>query len=84
MNVESVSLDDLKSGQLKTSWCPIIDHPGIPDEHREAVSRTVMISYLKSVAEGAWNVSDKWNKLLPSYRLTSVEEYLTKVWEDKP
>lgn len=83
MDVESVSLEDLRAGQLKTSWCPIIDHPGIPDEHREAVSRTVMISYLKSVAERAWNVSDEWNKRLPSYRLTSVEEYLTKIWENK-
>lgn len=43
-----------------------------------------MVSYLESVAEGAWNVSDEWNKLLSSYRLTSAKEYLKKAWEDKP
>lgn len=84
MKVESVSLEDLREGQLKTSWCPLITHPCIPDEHREIISRHVMITFLRSVAQGAWTVSDTWNRLLPDNKHISVEDYLTQVWTGKP
>ncbi|KAK0650732.1 hypothetical protein DIS24_g6558 [Lasiodiplodia hormozganensis] len=84
MKVESVSLEDLREGQLKTSWCPLITHPCLPDEHREIISRHVMITFLRSVAQGAWTVSDTWNRLLPDNKHISVEDYLTQVWTGKP
>ncbi|KAL1629935.1 hypothetical protein SLS54_000794 [Diplodia seriata] len=51
---------------------------------REIISRHIMITFLRSVAQGAWTVSDSWNKLLPDYKYTSAEDYLTQIWMGKP
>lgn len=30
--------------------------------------------------DGAFQVSDEWNKLLPDFKFTQPEEFLTKAW----
>ncbi|GME23603.1 hypothetical protein BKCO1_1000043 [Neofusicoccum parvum] len=84
MTVESVSMEDLRVGKLKTTWFPLLNHPGVPEEYKEIVSRNVMISFVRSAAERSWSVSDEWNRLLPHYRFTAAEDYLREVWEGKP
>ncbi|KKY14169.1 hypothetical protein UCDDS831_g08384 [Diplodia seriata] len=81
---ELIRLGEKLRGQLKSSWCPLLTHPCFPDEHREIISRHIMITFLRSVAQGAWTVSDSWNKLLPDYKYTSAEDYLTQIWMGKP
>jgi hypothetical protein len=44
----------------------------------------VLISTLLSSAKGAWDVSDDFNRLLPDYKFTRIEDFLAKVWEGKP
>ncbi|KAH6612513.1 nmrA-like family protein-like protein [Boeremia exigua] len=84
ITVDSLDLDELKAGQFNASWVPIIQHPGIPDDQREAISRSVMAAYVLSTAQGGWDVPGEWNERLPSFRPTSAEEYLSRVWESKP
>ncbi|KAH7018717.1 hypothetical protein B0J12DRAFT_416208 [Macrophomina phaseolina] len=84
MKVETVSLDDLRAGQLKTSWRPDISHPTVPKELKDTISERMFLFFLNSVAHGCWNVSDTWNKLLPHYHFTTAEEYLSSIWAGKP
>jgi len=35
---------------------------------------------LLGFSEGAFDVSDEWNKLLPEYKFTGAEEFLTDAW----
>jgi len=46
--------------------------------------KTVLIGTLLSCAKGAWDVSDALNQLLPNYKFTQIEEFLSEVWEGKP
>ncbi len=46
--------------------------------------KTVLIGMLLSSAKGAWDVSDEFNRLLPDYKFTQAEDFLTQVWEGKP
>lgn len=46
--------------------------------------KKVLIGTLLSSAKGAWDVSDAFNKLLPDYEFTQIENFLAKVWEGKP
>ena len=46
--------------------------------------KTVLVGTLLSSAKGAWDVSDAWNQLLPDYKFTQMEDFLIKVWEEKP
>lgn len=84
MDVESVSLEDLEAGELKSSWYPPLNHPSIPAEMVDEMSKTATIHFLCSAAKGEWSVSDDWNKLLPSFRFTTAEEYLRTIWDGKP
>lgn len=83
MKVEKVSLNDLRAGQLKTSWRPDISHPTVPKELKDTISERMLIFFLNSVAQHCWHVSDTWNKLLPHYRFTTAEEYLSGIWAGK-
>lgn len=83
IEVERLAIEDLEAGQFNTSWVPIIQHPSMPDEHREAISRQVMFSYVLSTAKGAWETTNDWNIRLPDYQFTSAAEYLRRAWADK-
>ncbi|CAL1714285.1 unnamed protein product [Somion occarium] len=60
-SVETIKLEDLETGNINTSWFPVVGHPSIPKEEVESFS-----------------------KLLPSYKFTGVEEFLSEVWAGKP
>jgi hypothetical protein len=72
---------------LKTSWTLEKKHRAVTQEQADQVAgmiKTVMIGTLLSSANGAWEVSDAFNQLLPDYEFTEIEEFLSKVWEGKP
>jgi len=58
--------------------------PGLPAEQVEQFSKVVLIGYLLSGFHSAWAVSDQWNRLLPDYKFTDAEEFITKSWAGKP
>lgn len=75
---------DLDAGELKTSWCPVVEHSSIPPERSDEMSRLITLCFLQGVQKGGWCVSDVWTKLVPKLSLQTAEEYLTEVWKDKP
>lgn len=46
--------------------------------------KAVLIGTLLAGAKGAWNTSDEFNRILPDYKFTQIEEFLAEVWENKP
>ncbi|KAH7159717.1 hypothetical protein B0J13DRAFT_580930 [Dactylonectria estremocensis] len=80
--VDKVSYEASKAGTAELPWCPQLTHKGVPSEMRTEMSRHIALAYMTSFAEGAWSVSDEWNRLLPDYSFSSAEEYLRKVWMD--
>ena len=46
--------------------------------------KAVLIGTLLSGAKGAWDVSDEFNGILPDYDFAQIEDFLAKVWKDKP
>lgn len=80
MQVDEVSLDRLRAGELNASWYPLMEYPGFSEDQIRAISKSGTVSFVRSAAEGAWNVSAKWNDLLPHYKFVTADEYLTKIW----
>ncbi|CAD0022035.1 unnamed protein product, partial [Aureobasidium pullulans] len=76
--------EELKDGSWKSSWSPKIEHPSIPADQVDQLSKFMVGSILLGVAAGEFVCSDEWNKLLPDFEFTQAEEYLTKAWKDKP
>jgi len=77
--VTRLDAKDVQDGEYETPWCPLIDHPNVPVEMREIVSKVVLREYLLSLANGKWSVSDEWNNLL-DFQLTSMDKFLASVW----
>lgn len=82
--VETVKLEDLEAGKLKTSWVLETRHPSVPEAQAESFLTSVLIGTLLSGAKGAWTISDEFNRILPDYKFTHIEDFLTKVWAEKP
>ena len=40
-------------------------------------------SILIGMHRGAYDVTDEWNRLLPEYQFTRVEDFVKKVWGGK-
>jgi len=78
-DVTRLDAKNVQDGQFETPWYPLLDHPGVPVEMRDIVSKAVLREYLLSMANGGWSVSDEWNRLL-NLQLTSMENFLTEVW----
>lgn len=76
--------EDILRGVLKSSWKPLMTHPSIPVEQREAFSEQFVIIFFTGILNGAWDVSNEWNQRFPEYRFVGAEEYLSKAWEGKP
>jgi hypothetical protein len=73
-------MEDLEAGELKTDNYPRIDLPSIPKDQVEAFSKMASRGVLIACCRGAWTVSDEWNRLLPDYKFTKVEEFLRGIW----
>ncbi|EEU38228.1 uncharacterized protein NECHADRAFT_76991 [Fusarium vanettenii 77-13-4] len=80
--VEKLKEEDLKAGVIKSSWMPIVTHPDVPVESREALAGSLLAGILLGgFHAGNFLVSDEWNKLLPDYKFTQPEEFLTEAWK---
>jgi hypothetical protein len=77
-----VKLEDLKAGNLKTSWTLETCHSSVSEDQAADLLKSVLIGTLLSGAKAAWAVSDEWNRILPGYKFTQIEDFLAKVWEE--
>ncbi|KAM0474226.1 hypothetical protein ACHAP7_007913 [Fusarium lateritium] len=78
--VENLKSEDLEANVIKASYLPMPDHPSIPIEVRKSYAATIIRGLLLGFKDGAMQVSDEWNKLLPDFVFTQPEEFLTKAW----
>lgn len=79
-SVETVLSVHARMGRLTASWCPEMGHRTVAEEVRAASAKIFTAKTLLSVYQGAWAVSDEWNRLLPQYPFTSVEAFLQTWW----
>lgn len=56
------------------------EHPSIPVAVRKELAPNMLRCLLLGYKDGAFQVSDEWNKLLPDFKFTQPEEFLTKAW----
>lgn len=85
--IDKVQLRDLEAGNLEASWALGKRHPSFTEDLADqlaAMLKTVLIGMLVSSAKGAWDVSDAFNRRLPDFEFTGIEDFLTKAWEGKP
>ena len=82
--IDTVKLEDLEAGVLKTSWTLETRHSSVPEDQAADILKTVLIGTLLSGANGAWDVSDEINQTLPDHKFSQMEDFLAKVWEGKP
>ncbi|RDW59930.1 hypothetical protein BP6252_13017 [Coleophoma cylindrospora] len=82
--VEKVKVEDLENGILTTSWKLESSHPSVTGDQVEKMLKTVLIGTLLSSVKGAWDVSDEMNQLLPEFKFTQLEDFLTEAWRGKP
>lgn len=75
-----MKFEDLQAGIVKTDFFPAIDVPGVPAEQKEYFRNVIVIGATISTARGTWATTDEWNKLLPDFKPTTIEEYLQKTW----
>lgn len=75
---------DLDVGEFKSSWCPILEHPAITNEQLGTMSRQINLQAMKGIAEGAWTVSDEWNRRLPDFTFADPVKFLERWWAGKP
>ncbi|KIL87120.1 hypothetical protein FAVG1_09674 [Fusarium avenaceum] len=78
--IEKISNEALETRNVATSWYPVVEHHGVPEEMREQISKGVLVEYVAGLKRGVWTVSDEWNKLLPDFEFTSAESYLKGIW----
>lgn len=78
--VSRLRLEDLRAGVVKAPWLPKLAHPAIPEETHRAVGPQIVSGVLQGLAAGEWESSDAWNRLLPDFKFTRPEEFLTKAW----
>ncbi|KAI6754086.1 hypothetical protein HG530_013262 [Fusarium avenaceum] len=78
--VENLKSEDLEANIIKASYLPMPEHPSIPVEVRRGYATTIIKGILLGFKDGAMQISDEWNKLLPDFEFTQPEEFLTKAW----
>lgn len=63
---------------------PVLDHPSIPPEQVEMFSGIILTGLWRAIVAGDYVCPDEWNRLLPTYKFTQPEEFLSEAWRGKP
>lgn len=78
--MDLVDRADLERGELTASWRLEAKHPSMSEVEGAAMLKGVLIGMLLTSIDGAWDVSDDWNNLLPGLEFTQLEGFLRSVW----
>lgn len=57
-------------------------HTASPEEFQKFL-KFALQGILIGISRGAYDVTDEWNKILPDYKFTQVEEFVKEVWGGK-
>lgn len=77
-------LEDLRAGNLKTSWGLEAVHHAVSDDQAAELLRAVSIGILISSVESAWDSSDSMSRLFPDFKFTTAHDFLARAWDGKP
>ncbi|KAG9196432.1 hypothetical protein G6011_01553 [Alternaria panax] len=80
--IERIPNEDLKNGTWTASWLPKVEHPSIPLEFVEAFSKKMVGGISLAIGDGAFDVGDEWNQLLPDYEFTDAKVFLRNAWNE--
>lgn len=78
--IHTVKIEDLKSGKMTAPWGLESTHPSVPEEDAARMLVQVLIGGLLSCHEGAWDLSDEWNQLLPEMNFTKIDKFVDGLW----
>ncbi|KAL2207499.1 NAD(P)-binding protein [Sarocladium strictum] len=78
--IHTVKLEDLKSGKITAPWGLERTHPSVSEEDAARMLLQVLIGGLLSCHEGAWDLSDEWNQLLPEVNFTKIDKFVDGLW----
>lgn len=81
--VNWLKLEDVEAIEWKAEWYEGIDLRSSPPEKLEQFLGVALKGILIGINRGAYAVSDEWNRLLPDYKFTQVEDFVRKVWGGK-
>lgn len=82
-DIERLKAEDLKAGEVKSSWLPDVGHYSVPSEQWKPFVPQMMAGLLLATSIGALSVSDEWNQLLPEYKFTPAKEFLSEAWHGR-
>lgn len=81
--VDWVKLEDLEAEKRTAVNFTGFDlHSASPEEFQRFITfalRGIMLG----ISRGAFAVTDEWNRILPDYKFTKVEDFLKKIWGKK-
>ncbi|OHF03033.1 NmrA-like family protein [Colletotrichum orchidophilum] len=81
-DVTKLKADDLQAGVVKAPWLPKFEHPSMPPETVGAIAPSLVSGMLLGFVAGNMVCSDEWNRLLPGFKFTQPEEFLTAAWAE--
>ncbi|KAI1138895.1 NAD(P)-binding protein [Hypoxylon sp. FL0543] len=77
--VDWLKMDDVESGEMINS----VDLRSATPEEIGAFLKSATRRILAAISRGAYDVTDEWNRILPDYEFTQVEDFIKKVWGEK-
>ncbi|KAH0431623.1 NmrA-like family protein [Colletotrichum camelliae] len=79
--IEKLKEEDLEASKVISSWTLEVKHPSIPPETRKAVAASLTSGILLGFSAGCFNTSAEWNQLLPEFKFTQPEAFLSQAWK---
>lgn len=68
---------------INSPWLPTVGHHSAPQEVWQGFVPMLVSGVLLANSKGSMKVPDDWNRLLPDYEFTGVEEFLVDAWKGK-
>ncbi|KAK3984494.1 hypothetical protein QBC44DRAFT_15735 [Cladorrhinum sp. PSN332] len=79
--LEVLDIEELKAGELNSSFLPKLDHPAVKEldqDTKTAFIKHAYTSLLQAVVEGDAVVSDEWNRIFPDYKFLGFDAFISK------
>ncbi|OTA99708.1 hypothetical protein M426DRAFT_16173 [Hypoxylon sp. CI-4A] len=83
LTVDYLKKEEIQGKTLDASLIEGVDLWTIPKEKFEEFKEIALRGILVGINRGAYDVSDEWNKILPDYKFTQLEDFVKKAWGAK-
>ncbi|KAG4222460.1 hypothetical protein PC116_g29066 [Phytophthora cactorum] len=83
LKVQWLKKEDLEAQIRETGDLSLPDLRTATPEQVGAFLQAAPARILIAISRGAYDVTDEWNKILPNYKFTQLEDFLKTVWGEK-